>query len=152
MFLRAAASPGDWTAHFEQRLLDHIGTLGRSNPAADRAIAAVVRFSDTNLSLYRSFLNSPCSVPSPPSRWLSYRRNNRKLHLRSYMEGGAITTSFDIRVQNDIDRFYLVRYVVDHPPDLGAKGAYLKQMVQDRLIEHKHYIDNCGQNLPKIGN
>jgi xylulose-5-phosphate/fructose-6-phosphate phosphoketolase len=83
---------------------------------------------------------------------LTYRRANRNLHVRGYKEEGTITTAFDMRVQNDLDRFHLVRDVVDHVPNLGSRGTYLKQLMADKLIEHKHYIDLHGEDLPEIRN
>jgi xylulose-5-phosphate/fructose-6-phosphate phosphoketolase len=83
---------------------------------------------------------------------ITYRRANHNLHVRGYKEEGTITTAFDMRVQNDLDRFHLVRDVVDHVPNLGSRGTYLKQLMADKLIEHKKYIDEHGKDLPEIVN
>jgi xylulose-5-phosphate/fructose-6-phosphate phosphoketolase len=83
---------------------------------------------------------------------LTYRRTNRNLHVRGYKEEGTITTAFDMRVQNDLDRFHLAMDVIDRVPGLGKRGAYLKQTLQNKLIEHKQYINEHGQDMPEIRN
>ena len=42
--------------------------------------------------------------------------------------------------------------MVNRLPHLGSKGAYLKQLMHDKVIEHKRYIDKHGQDLPEIRN
>lgn len=81
---------------------------------------------------------------------LTYRRHNRHLHVRGYKEEGTITTPFDMRVQNDIDRFHLVQDAMLRLPQLGNRGAYLYQKMSDKLVEHKQYITEYGIDMPEI--
>ena len=81
-----------------------------------------------------------------------HRHNHNNMHVRGYKEEGTITTYFDMTVLNDLDRFHLVQDVINRLPKLGAKGAALKKLVQDKLIEHKKYIDRYGEDMPEIRN
>ncbi len=82
---------------------------------------------------------------------LTYRRTNHdSLHVRGYKEEGTTTTPFDMTVLNDIDRFHLVSDVINRVPTLGARAAYLGQFVRDRLIDHKRYIRQYGEDMLAI--
>ena len=83
---------------------------------------------------------------------LTYRRHNKNLHVRGYKEEGGLTTPFDMRVQNNIDRFDLVIDTVKRLPQLGNRGAFLIQLMKDKLVEHRQYITAHGQDLPEIRN
>ena len=82
---------------------------------------------------------------------LCYRRSNHKnLHVRGYKEEGSTTTPFDMAVLNDLDRFHLVIDVIDRVPKLRNKAADVKQHMLDKLIEHRRYIEQHGQDMPEI--
>ncbi len=82
---------------------------------------------------------------------LTYRRKNHEnLHVRGYKEEGTTTTPFDMCVLNEIDRFHLVMDVIARVPSLGYRAAYLKQTMQNRLIEHTRYIREHGEDMPEI--
>jgi xylulose-5-phosphate/fructose-6-phosphate phosphoketolase len=84
---------------------------------------------------------------------LTYNRtNNINMHVRGYKEEGTITTSFDMTVLNEMDRFHLVMDVIDRLPQTGSKGVYLKQLLADKLIAHKQYIKANGKDMPEILN
>ncbi|MGI6029068.1 MAG: phosphoketolase [Candidatus Heteroscillospira sp.] len=81
---------------------------------------------------------------------LTYRRDNKNIHVRGYMEEGTITTPFDMRVQNKIDRFSLTEAALYNLPQLGNRGSHLIQKMRDKLVEHKQYIAEYGVDLPEI--
>jgi len=84
---------------------------------------------------------------------LTYRRSNHhNLHVRGYKEEGTTTTPFDMVVLNDCDRFHLVMDVIDRVPSLKYVGAHVKQILRDKLVEHKHYIMKYGEDMPEIRN
>jgi xylulose-5-phosphate/fructose-6-phosphate phosphoketolase len=84
---------------------------------------------------------------------LTYRRTNHgNLHVRGYKEEGTTTTPFDMAVKNDLDRLHLAGDVIDRVPHLQELGAHIKQYIRDKLVEHKVYIEQFGDDLPEIRN
>lgn len=83
---------------------------------------------------------------------LTYNRVNKNLHVRGYNEEGTITTPFDMRVQNHIDRYHLVMDAIKYLPQYGDKTAYLYQYCKDQLVKHKEYIREYGQDIEEVRN
>lgn len=83
---------------------------------------------------------------------LSYKRTNKNLHVHGYIEEGTITTTFDMKVQNKLDRFNLVMDALKYLPQLGDKRTALNEWCKNKLIEHKEYIHEYGEDMPEIKN
>ena len=83
---------------------------------------------------------------------LTYKRDNKDMHVHGYNEEGTITTPFDMRVQNEIDRYHLVIDAIKYLPKLGNRGSSLVEWCKTKLVEHKYYIEENGIDMPEIVN
>ena len=84
---------------------------------------------------------------------LAYRRTNHDhLHVRGFKEKGTTTTPFDMVVLNELDRFHLAIEAIKRMGGLGEQGAIVKQLLQNKLIEHTSFIEEHGEDLPEIQN
>jgi xylulose-5-phosphate/fructose-6-phosphate phosphoketolase len=82
---------------------------------------------------------------------LTYSRaNHDNFHVRGYKEEGTTTTPFDMVARNELDRFHLAIDAIDRVPRLAAIGAHAKQAFRDQLIDHRHYIEQFGDDPPHI--
>ena len=80
------------------------------------------------------------------------RTNHQNIHVHGYNEEGTITTPFDLVVMNDLDRFHLVADVIDRVPQLGPRANDVKEAIREKLIEHKHYVTEYGEDMSEIKN
>ena len=81
---------------------------------------------------------------------LTYRRANRNLHVRGYKEEGTITTAFDMTVLNEMSRFNLVMDVIERLKLNDDDASHVKEVMQEKLIEHKSYINKHGVDMPEV--
>ena len=83
---------------------------------------------------------------------LTYKRHNQNMHVHGYLEEGTITTTFDMKVQNKLDRYNLVIDALKYLDKLGDKSSALNEWCKNKLIEHKEYIKEYGEDLEEIRN
>ena len=84
---------------------------------------------------------------------LCYRRHGHDhFHVRGYKEEGTTTTPFDMTVMNDLDRFHLAGDVVDRVPKLQGTSAHFRQLLRNKLVEHKQYTREHGDDMPDVKN
>lgn len=81
---------------------------------------------------------------------LAYKRTNQELHVSGYMEEGTITTSFDMRVRNKTDRFNQMLKILKYIKLPKKEKEKLETFMQDKLAEHKVYIEEYGVDMPEV--
>ncbi|MFD1392387.1 phosphoketolase [Lacticaseibacillus jixianensis] len=81
-----------------------------------------------------------------------FDRHNHNVFAHGYREEGAITTPFDMRVLNQLDRFHLAKDVVEHVPSIAEKGSAFVQKMDDTLQYHYDYIRDTGEDIPEVQN
>ncbi|MCI1922441.1 MAG: phosphoketolase family protein [Liquorilactobacillus nagelii] len=84
-------------------------------------------------------------------RDLFFDRHNHNLSIHGYRENGDITTPFDMRVLNQLDRFDLVKAAITMLPNAAAYGQLVAKM-NAKIAEHHQYIRDEGTDLPEIEN
>jgi xylulose-5-phosphate/fructose-6-phosphate phosphoketolase len=81
----------------------------------------------------------------------TYRRTNHaNIHVRGYKEKGNINTPLELAIRNQVDRFNLSIDVIDRVPRLQAKGAHVKQWLQNQIIDSISYAYREGLDKPEI--
>jgi xylulose-5-phosphate/fructose-6-phosphate phosphoketolase len=123
--------------------------LMRLQPAAEHPHGLTDADYDALFTRHRPIIFAFHGYPGLVQR-LTYHRTNRRLQVRGYQEEGSVTTAFDMRVLNQLDRFHLVQDVVDQVAHLGSRGAYVKQAMRDKLTAHRLYIAEHGMDLPEV--
>lgn len=81
---------------------------------------------------------------------LTYKRTNRNIHVHGYKEEGTITTPFDMRVQNEIDRYHLVLSAIKYLNIPSSEKKKITNYCNDKLKEHHSYIREHGVDMPSV--
>ncbi len=81
---------------------------------------------------------------------LTYKRNNQNMHVHGYNEEGTITTPFDMRVQNKIDRYHLAMDVIKYVTKYKKECAKLKEYCEEMLEKHEKTIGKTGLDIEEV--
>lgn len=82
---------------------------------------------------------------------LTYKRHNHKnMHVSGYMEEGSITTPFDMRVRNHIDRYHQIIKLLNYIKIDDDRKNKLRTLMEEKLKEHNDYIVEYGVDMPEV--
>ena len=81
---------------------------------------------------------------------LTYKRHNKNIHVHGYMEEGTITTPFDMRVQNNLDRYHLVLNAIRFMKLPKESKQEISDWCLEQLKKHHRYIRRYGKDMPEI--
>lgn len=84
-------------------------------------------------------------------RGLVYQRHNHNIHFHGYRENGDITTPFDMRVLNELDRFHLALDAIS-ATQYADQSQKFQQEMRDLLQKHHDYIREYGKDIPEVTN
>jgi xylulose-5-phosphate/fructose-6-phosphate phosphoketolase len=107
---------------------------------------------DALFTIDRPVIFAHHSYPALIHRLTYRRRNHTNFHVHGFIEEGATTTPFDMTVLNRLDRFHLCEAVIDHVGGLASHAVQVRQAMRDKLVEHRRYVDQHGDDLPEIKN
>ena len=83
---------------------------------------------------------------------LTYKRCNQNMHVHGYIEEGTITTSFDMRVLNKLDRYHLILDAMKYVKVNKSKKQVLINKCEETLKYHNEYIKENGVDIPEVVN
>ena len=83
----------------------------------------------------------------------TYERDNKIISVHGYLEEGTITTAFDMRVKNKIDRYHIVIDIINHL-DISKtqEGKKIIKLMEEKLKYHDKYIREYGIDTEEIRN
>lgn len=82
---------------------------------------------------------------------LTYERENKNISVHGYMEEGTITTPFDMRVKNEIDRYHIVIDIINHLDIAKTReGKKIIRLMEEKLKYHDSYIREYGIDMEEV--
>ena len=82
---------------------------------------------------------------------LTYERENKNISVHGYIEEGTITTAFDMRVKNEIDRYHIVIDIINNLDIAKTReGKKIIKLMEEKLKYHESYIREYGIDMEEV--